>query len=507
MREFPCGVSVSQRLGGAALGYVAIGLAAFANLLTLPIVLGGLGQAQFGIYSLVLAATNFFSLLGAGFNAAYLRFFWHGVVSGDSEEKVNRVFLSILGGMGVFAALIGAVMAPFVPDLLADDLSAPERALTIDLWLLMVPTVALSLPLGLFDSYLLARERIVWNKGIALVRQVMNPILFALVVQSSGGAVGMAAATLALYAGTGLWVAILCVCRLGFSARAPFDRGLAGRVWSFSLFLLITTVVDQVNWMAGRIILGWTAGVSEVAIYSLSSQIQMYYVMIPASLLAVFAPVAHELVARRDEAALGVQAGNVVRLQTATLGGVLVAFIPWGGQLLTSWAGWEYRSSFTVAAVLMLGSFVALSQNIVIEVQKARNMHRFRAVALALGAVFNIVVSIQLSERWGAVGAATGTAIVMIVIDGLIVGIYSQKCARVDIIAAWRSALASLWAAVLCSISVAYIMKTFLSSTMFGALAGVLCTVGAYAAVYWLAGISRAERSTVKRAWRKRCLT
>ncbi|CCI52013.1 lipopolysaccharide biosynthesis protein [Nostocoides jenkinsii] len=486
---------MSQRFGGAALGYLTIALAAVVNLVTMPIILRSLGQTEFGIYSLVFAAANLLGLVGAGFNAAYLRFYWHGTVEGLREASINRVFATLLVVTGGIVAIVGLLLSPFAPSLLGGSGSGPQATLVRELWLLMVLTVALSIPMNLFDTYLLAKDNIVANKVVAMVRQVVAPLLFVPAVLAGAGSLGMAVVTFGLYGVTSAWTLWRCVHHLGFRVAREFDRSLALAVGGFSSFLLLNTLIDQVNWTADKILLSWTSGVSEVAVYSLGAQVNFYFMMLSVSLLAVFTPLVHELVARRDQASLGSRVTALARIQAMSLALVLLTFVFWGKPLMIAWVGPAYAESYTVAAVLMAGGFIAFVQNVAIEVQKARNLHRFRILLLAGASLLNVAISVQLSQHLGARGAALGTAIILVVANGLAIGVYSQVRVGVDLISAWRAVGRTVWAPVVLSAATALACRHLFAESLVYALVGAGVTVLTYVTVTWWVGMSGDERS------------
>lgn len=56
-------------------------------------------------------------------------------------------------------------------------------------------------------------------------------------------------------------------------------------------------------------------------------------------------------------------------------------------------------------------------------------------------ALINLGLSIILCKRFGAVGSAIGTAISLIVANGLVMNIYYHKKCNIDIITFWKNIL------------------------------------------------------------------
>ena len=91
--------------------------------------------------------------------------------------------------------------------------------------------------------------------------------------------------------------------------------------------------------------------------------------------------------------------------------------------------------------LLMIPSSVALTQNIGIEIQRAQNRHKFRSLAYSIMAVINLVLSIYLCKLYGAIGSAVGTAVSLILCNGIIMNTYYHRRCNIDIPEFWKNIL------------------------------------------------------------------
>ena len=69
---------------------------------------------------------------------------------------------------------------------------------------------------------------------------------------------------------------------------------------------------------------------------------------------------------------------------------------------------------------------------------QAMNKYRFKAISTSIMAVFNIIISIFLAKAYGAVGAAIGTAIAIIICNVFVINIYYKKAIGLDVIRFWK---------------------------------------------------------------------
>src|SRR5699024_7570352 len=126
------------------------------------------------------------------------------------------------------------------------------------------------------------------------------------------------------------------------------------------------------------------------------------------------------------------------RIQFILMSLVLTGFIFFGRPFIRVWAGVDYYQSFPVALLLMIASFVPAIQTIGIEIQQAKNMHQFQSWVYLTIALGNILLSIPLAQRYGAVGAALGTTVAVIIGNGIIINWYYHKKIGLNIIGFWQ---------------------------------------------------------------------
>ena len=110
------------------------------------------------------------------------------------------------------------------------------------------------------------------------------------------------------------------------------------------------------------------------------------------------------------------------------------------------WAGKDYLDSYPITLLLIIPATVPLTQNIGIEIQKAKNMHQFRSWVYILIALANLIISIPLIDRFGGVGGALGTAISLLIGNGVVMNWYYHY--RVDSIWLFLEGSLKVWTSV-----------------------------------------------------------
>lgn len=91
-----------------------------------------------------------------------------------------------------------------------------------------------------------------------------------------------------------------------------------------------------------------------------------------------------------------------------------------------------------MALLLIIPVSVPLIQNLGIEIQRAKNMHKARAVVYLAIAIANVFISIPLIKLMGPAGAALGTAISLIAGNAIFMNWYYHARIGMNMIYFWK---------------------------------------------------------------------
>ena len=131
---------------------------------------------------------------------------------------------------------------------------------------------------------------------------------------------------------------------------------------------------------------------------------------------------------------------KVGRIQFMIMGLIASGFVFFGKYFITEiYVTVEYENAYYAALFLILPFIVPLIQNVGLEIQRAVNKHKFRSLVCLGMAVINVIISIPLGIYFGCVGTAAGTAVSLVIANGIIMNIYYHKVIGVDIISFWKS--------------------------------------------------------------------
>lgn len=138
---------------------------------------------------------------------------------------------------------------------------------------------------------------------------------------------------------------------------------------------------------------------------------------------------------------------------------VIGGFIVIGQYFINVWAGNDYNNAYYIVLLLIVPVTVPLIQNLGIEIQRAKNMHKFRSVIYFLIAIGNVFISIPLVQLFGEMGAALGTAISLIIGNIIVMNWYYQTNIKLDMFYFWKQILMLMPCVVISTILSVFLSK------------------------------------------------
>lgn len=495
-------MKVNQLKMGVLLSYLQMALSILIGLVYTPVMLRLLGQSEYGLYNTVSSTVAILSLLSLGFNSGYIRYYARYKKEDDREsiDKLNGLFLIIFSVIGLVAFLCGWFLSENLTLVFADGLTEAEYGTAKILMRILTVSLAVSFPASVFGSIITAHERFVFLKLLGAVKTVLGPLVTLPLLLAGYGSVAMAtiSLTISCIADVIFVLYTVFVLKNRFVFRG-FEKGLFKSLFVYTAFIALNLVVDQINLNIDKFLLGRFCGTATVAVYSVGFSLYNYYSMMSTAVSGVYTPRIHKQV----EAGEGDTARNagltdlfvkVGRIQFLILALVATGLIFFGRQFIGLWAGEGYDSAYYVVLLLAVPAIVPLTQNVGIQVQRALNKHQFRSIVYTGMAFVNLGLTIFLAPRYGAVGAAVGTALSLLFANGLVMNIYYHKKCGIDILAFWKNIL-RVSVGLIPPAAVGILLTLFFPmKTIWRLLLGILIYTLVYAASMWLVGMNEQER-------------
>lgn len=486
---------------GVVLSYLSLGLNMVVQLLYTPVMIRILGQSEYGLYTLVGSVVSYLSLFSLGFTGAYLRFYSIRKAQNDTEKiaELNGMFLLLFLLMSTLAIICGFILSCFPREIFGNNLTESELQTARVLMVILVVNVALTFPSSLFDSIISAHEQFVFQRVVTLAGVIGNPLIALPLLIIGYGSVAVVSVTTLITVAKLIVNIFYCfkVIKVRFSFR-NFDFDVLKEIAGFSFFIFLNMIIDQINWSVDKFILGRVSGTTAVAVYGVGSSINSIFTTFSTSISSVFSPRVNRIVANnvsdvKDQLTdIFIKVG---RIQYLVLMLIASGFVFFGKFFITDiFSTKEYVEAYPVALLLMLPAFVPLIQNVGIEIQRAMNKHHIRAVIYLGMAIFNVIISIPLAKLYGPVGSALGTAIGLILCNGVIINIYYCKGMHIDIVSFWKSIVRLSRGMIIPILLGMIVMKYITFNSMLLYLGCVLMYTIAYCISMWLFGMNVEEK-------------
>lgn len=424
-----------QLYKGAILSYLLIAVQFIAGLLYTPVILHQLGAQKYGVYSLCTSFTGYLTIFNAAVNAAYVRFYVQAKTRGDREiPKINGLFSKIFILLAIIAFGVGLMLDFFAEYILGNKITATEYRTIHNCFFLLSFNVAIAILNCIYSSLIVAHEEFIFAKTISLINVILNLIIIIPLLYHGYGIeiiifVQAVTSFIALSANK-----IFCkkFLKEEFDLRSKDDT-LLKEVLIFSGFIVIQSIMDQLNWQIDKFILARTRGTVEVSLYSVGSQFLTYYITISSAMSGIFIAEINRRVSVKGDTEVNILFLNTSRIFAIIVFYIMIAFIIFGKPFISLWAGEEHLSSYYVALLLMLPVTVSLTQGTGQDIVRAKNKHAVLTLINCSVCILNVCVSIPLAIRFGAFGSAFGTFLTEIIICIIIKNIYYYKVINLDI--------------------------------------------------------------------------
>lgn len=498
-RQFP--EMNKQRTIGIVLQYVQMALSIGISLVYTPIMIRILGQSEYGIYSLSASIISYLSLLSLGFGSSYLRYYSRYKKDDKQEEikKMNGLYILVFSIIGIVAFVVGIILASNAEIFYNSTYTQEEIKIAKILLLFLAINLAISFPASVFVSYITAQEKFIFQKILNMGKTIISPAVNIIFLYLGYGSIGMVISTTVISILIDIINIFYCFNKLKMkvSFKNP-NFFLLKDIFGFSIFIALNQLVHQINWQTDKILLGKFCTGSVVAVYEIGSQINRLYTDLSTAVSSVFAPKVNMIVSRNQDN-MDTELTNLMiklgRVQTFIISLVLFGFIFFGKFFISIWVGSGFEKSYYVALLLMVPMFVPLIQNLGIEIQRAKNKHRFRSFVYTCMAIINLVISIILVQYWKEIGAAIGTSISLIVANGIIMNIYYHKVLKINIIKFWKSIL-SIFPSFILPIAFGILIMNFYS---FRGIYDFLLLIVAFTLIYTISlycfGLNKNEKN------------
>jgi len=421
-------------------------------LITIRIVVRGLGPDAYGVYVIASLVLGYVAFLDLGLTAALVRSIAiHRLHDPRRLEAIVGTGFAALLVLGLLGGAALALLTPWVvssllhiPPALRPDARFTFYLASLAFFLNMCLVVFAAIPQGVQRLDLLSVR--------SLVLTTLSALGQVTAIALGGGlrwvAIASFSSNVASLAVFG-WLAPRLLPGVSFRPRLELDslRELLG----FGARRFLSQAASQAIFQFDRVIVGAFLPIRAVTSYSVPLSITQRFIVFHGSLTNAYFPAASELHGLGD-----VAAGRRLYLATLKLNGVimlmLVALVAGLAQpILEAWLGPDFaHSSAAILVVLAFGYGLTTMVGISAHLADASGHPGWTAAMITISAGLNVAVSLILVPRIGAIGAAWA-----LLIQNAICGVsYWWLVQRRLLDLRMRTALTQLWRPALAALLV-----------------------------------------------------
>jgi len=435
----------NQRKIGVILSYIVIFLNMIIGILYTPFLIRKLGQSQYGLYSIVNSIVSYLTIMDMGFGNAIIIYTARYINQKDKqkENKLHGMFFTIYCIIGLIATLIGIVLYFNVNNMFGNAMTAAEITEAKTMMLILTLNLAMTFPLSIFGNILVAHEEFIISKVIKIIQILLQPFIMIPLLYMGYKAIAMVVVITIVNAICLVLNSVVCVKKLKVKLKFKgFDFILLKEIFKYSFYIFLNQIIDKVNWSLDQFILGSVAGTVATAIYAVAGQLNTLYMNFSTAISGIMLP---KITKMEDNQASNKEFTNIFistgRIQFLLMALIMTGFVLFGKQFINLWAGPGYENTYIIACILMIPVTIPLIQNIGLSILQAKNLYKYRTIIFIFIAIINIIISISLAKIYEGVGVAIGTAISLLLGQGLILNIYYQRKVGIDIIQFWKNIL------------------------------------------------------------------
>ena len=409
--------STRKQIRGSSLLLAGRVISVGLNFVSQVLIVRYLSQADYGAWAYALAVVAFLQgFAGLGLRRGITRF----IPIFEEKEEYGKLFGTIILTIGTLlitgVLVIGAIY--IAPEKISSLVSGENQPVTLLLILIfMVPVEGFNGALiGLFASFaspkVIFTRKFIWGPGVKLLVVVLLIIFKSNVVfLAYGYLLGNVGGVLFFS-----WILYRMMVKQGLMEHFHWDKLKipAIEVFSFTIPLLTSDLVNVVMHASDTLFLGYFHNTAEVALYQVILPAARFNKLVMVSFGLLYVPLAARLFAREDHKGI-----NELYWTTAIWMGVLsfplfAITFSLAEPLTVFLYGERYAASWIFLQLLSFGYYFNVMLGFNGLTLKVLGRVRYVVIVNITAGVLNLILNLALIPKWGALGATIATATSMI---------------------------------------------------------------------------------------------
>lgn len=404
---------------GVALSYFVIIFNIVAGLIYTPWMIDRIGRADYGLYVLVTSFLAYFTV-DYGLWQAVNKLVAEHHVNGDEEKEhhVINVATSIYLLIDLCVAIVLVWMFFYVDDIYS-SLNDGEMAMFKKLFVIASGFALVSFPFIFLKGVFMGREFFVPAKMFDIAKRVGVIVVTVALLMLDCGVISLVIAF-------GIVPFIICAGEYVYLWRKGYrihpvriDKATGRALLGLSIWLFLIVLGEMFVTNISPSVLARYADTTQIAIFAIGLTLYNYVYSFAGAINGFFLPRIYELRKDNNNAAIMRTSTMASALQMFVVGLFVMGIVCLGREFIYLWVGEDFHSSYTVACFVLLPVMITFCQPIESTELFATNRLHYKAILMILSAISTVVISICLCPQLGAVGAAIGIGVSMLVFMGI----------------------------------------------------------------------------------------
>lgn len=483
---------------------VAMAVAFFLS----PFLVHTLGDAQYGLWVLILSLTGYMAMLDGGLKVSVVKFVAALSEKGDDEAlgSVVSTTLAIYVLLAVVLMSVATLAGPMLERLF--EMPAALRDTARKVLVIASGTLSVTLLASVFNGFFAGLQRYDITNKVQVGTTLVAASAIYLTVSAGLGIVGLALVYLGVQATAGL-----ALWRLALRLRPGLRVGPAlvrfatlRQLYGYSAFVLLNSLAMLLLFRSGELVAGFLFGTAAVTYFAIGGMLVEYLGKIIGSMTQVLHPLASSRYALGDESGLREAVLLSTRVCIAIALPACIGFIVLGGPFLAAWMGPSYAAvSAPILGVLAVGRLFWLAQSGAGNILLGGGRHRALAILTSVTGLAGIALAAAFGMAEGLIGVAVGLTTAIVGIYGLALPIYVCRSLDIGILGYLRGALLGPAVAAVPYTVTLLLLSTWLRPQGFGPVLLVAAiAIPLYLAVAWVSCLEGKERQALAGLLRRR---
>lgn len=495
----------SQIKSGAIISYAGIIISTVASLLYTPWMKNQIGDANYGLYTLVGSLVAIF-MMDFGLSTSVTRFI-SKYRAENNEMQINNVMGYVFKLYIAIDVIISIVL--IIVYLLIDNiyvgLSISERDTLKKIFLIFATYSVLAFPFTPLSGVLNAYEKFVWLKICELFQKLFAIFLTVVALLTDHGVVALV--LMNAVSGIATILIKLWIIGKGKMIRPNFwirDKVLLRELFGFSIWVTVLALAQRLIFNIAPSILGVTSTSIEIARFAPASQLEGYFFTFAYAINGLFMPMVARLDYNMDNRGIENIMIKVGKYQICVLGLLFAGICTIGTEFIELWMGSEYRISGICTVLLIAPSIFLYPQQIANTLLSIRNKIKYQAMsALIIGAI-NVGLSFVLTPQLGALGSSISICVAFLV-NLVLLNIVYHKVLHLNLKQFYKVVYIRYVPLILLAIIITqFILRYITNSGWLWLLVKIVVCTTVYLMLLFMIGFSKEEKAQIISVIRKR---